>query len=301
MLALLRYTFAVTGRRCTEFLVLAVVQAALAAILTLLTGAVLGRGTALADGGSANGLYAEVGVLAVVLLVAALLPLRAQLVWTDVRTQLQADVDSRILDVLLRPRGVGHLADPVVADRLKEAEGIWEPVSHGGAAWLYLLQARMTGVGVAVVIATHWRWWTVFPLFASTLWVEWLVGHGALAPAEVRSRNTDAHRRVDYAFDLGTDGAAGNEIRVFGFAGWLVRRYRDSSHDLLVPQWRARRRAARRWCRWYATRRRVGCRWRPPAPACRRCWRWPGRGMAHRRTRWPVGDGRMRRFAACRR
>ncbi|HVX46099.1 MAG TPA: ABC transporter ATP-binding protein [Mycobacteriales bacterium] len=241
MLALLRYTFAIAPRRSAEFLLIAVLEAVAASAVALLTGAVISGGNQIH--GDLTGLYLKVGALAVVLLVAALLPLRAQLVWTDVRTTLQAEVEERELRAVLAPHGVGHLSDPAVADRIRQAQGIWEPISHGGAACLMVLQARMTMAGVAVVIATHWRWWAVLPLIASTLWAEWMVGHGMRSATEVWSRSTDAHRRVDYAFNLGTDGRAGKEIRVFGLAGWLLGRYRTAAYDLLRPQWQARRRA----------------------------------------------------------
>lgn len=247
MLALLRYAAHVAPRQVVALLALAVAEAAVGAGIALLVGAVIAAGQQAAAGEDGARLYVFVLALVVGLVVEVVLPVRGLVLMTDIQARVRADADLMMLRAVLRPQGVGHLSDAAVTDRLRQARGLWDQsVPLGAKGSLLLVQARLTGVGSAAVVGSVWHWWWVPPLFASTVFVEWVVGRHVAAQADIWAGDTDGQRRTDYLFDIGTDGQAAKEIRVFGLAPWLTARHRAGTLATYLPIWRARNRAGRR-------------------------------------------------------
>jgi ATP-binding cassette subfamily B protein len=140
------------------------------------------------------------------------------------------------------PRGIAHLEDPQVLDRVAQAQGaihgatVGGTVTYLGGAWTLRLQGL-----AALVILTRFRWWLPVVLAAGhAVSLQWRRRHW-LAITQVVFDRTDSLRQADYLRRLAVQPHAAKESQVFSMSGWLVDRYRDSFLATMQPVWRQRR------------------------------------------------------------
>ena len=168
-------------------------------------------------------------------------PLRAM-----VGDMLMRRIDESLAIDLMRavstPRGIAHLEDPHVLDRVAQAQGAVHGATVGGTV-TYLSGAwtlRLQGLAALVILA-RFRWWLAVVLAAGeAVSLHWRRRHW-LTITQVVFDRTDSLRRADYLRRLAIQPQAAKESQVFSLAGWLVDRYRDSFLDTMRPVWLERR------------------------------------------------------------
>jgi ATP-binding cassette subfamily B protein len=164
-------------------------------------------------------------------------------VGTALARRVDAKVTVDVMEAMSRPRGVSHLEDAEVLDRLAQARGDVTLVTPGiGAEHLVGVWAqRLQGsVSLAVVATFH-------PLLAVAL----LAGHVAAfrwRRWHIRQTTTivmgraQTMRRSNYLRKLAVEPGAAKEVRVFSLAGWLRGSYRTELLNVMDEAWRRRRR-----------------------------------------------------------
>jgi len=230
---------------------------ALACALVVASG-LLPAGLSLASGALAGAVAPAVGQgmgteagrrIMVALLVAAAVygliqvvgPLRA-----TVCDMLMRRIDGAVAVQLMRavsgPRGIAHLEDPMVLDRVAQAQGALtgatpgESVTYLCGAWVRRLQGL-----AALVILFRFRWWLPLALgVGQAVSFTWRRRHWTHVTESVFS-SVDLLRRSDYLRRLAVRPEAAKETQVFSLADWLVERYRVGYLDTMRPVWRARR------------------------------------------------------------
>lgn len=159
---------------------------------------------------------------------------------------LMRRVDASLAVDLMRavsaPRGMAHLEDPQVLDRVAQAQGavhgatVGGTISFLGGAWTLRIQGL-----AALVILSRFRWWMPLVLAAGhSVSLHWRRRHW-LAITQVVFDRTDSLRQADYLRRLAVQPGAAKESQVFSLSGWLVDRYRDSFLATMEPVWRERR------------------------------------------------------------
>ena len=224
---------------------LLVASGLLPAALNLASGALAGAvAPAVGQGmGSTEGrrvLLALGAVTAVYVVIQVLGPLRA-----TVSDMLMRRIDGALATQLMRavsgPRSIAHLEDPLVLDRVAQAQGALNGHTAGGAV-TYLSGAwavRLQGLA-ALVILSRFRWWVPLALGAGqAVSFTWRRRHWMDVTKVVFSRS-DRLRQADYLRRLATRPEAAKETQVFSLAGWFVDRYRVSFMDTMRPVWRER-------------------------------------------------------------
>ena len=140
------------------------------------------------------------------------------------------------------PRGIAHLEDPRVLDRVAQAQGAVHGATVGGTVTVLggVWMLRLQGLA-ALAILTWFRWWLPLVLAAGhAVSLRWRRRHW-LAITQVVFDRTDSLRQADYLRRLAVQPYAAKESQVFSLAGWLVDRYRDSFLATMQPVWRERR------------------------------------------------------------
>lgn len=145
----------------------------------------------------------------------------------------------------LKPSGVAHMEDPVVADEINHLGG----TERRSNLWAYLISATsevalqyIVGLGAALILV-RFRWWA--PLVIAAAWISttrWLIRSTALSVAEGRM-TAGALRRSEYLRRTAAGGAAAKEVRIFGLGDWLVGRFATAWSEGMGGIWAERRRA----------------------------------------------------------
>ncbi|MFE9749390.1 ABC transporter ATP-binding protein [Saccharothrix saharensis] len=159
-------------------------------------------------------------------------------------------VDGGVVDELmaasLRSPGLGPLEDQRALDALRTAArevefGVQSP--GRAATGLLALIARYTELaGCAIAVGVVFSWPAAAALVVTVLLFRHGQRGGLRRYARTRSRLAADQREIDYLRDLAGGAAAGKEIRVFGLAGWLRQRLRETHLRHLGPLWAERRR-----------------------------------------------------------
>lgn len=136
-------------------------------------------------------------------------------------------LDELIAEAGLHPRDLGTLEDESFAQRLTDlatnSKG-WLLRSGLTGTWTFVIH-KLTAIGAAAIVF-GWRWWVPFVVIAAFLLVArmsraWL---DALLDNVFEKPNVD-RQRSDYIGRLMIHPEAAKEIRIFGIARWLERRY----------------------------------------------------------------------------
>ena len=159
---------------------------------------------------------------------------------------LMRGIDQSLATQLMRavsgPRSIAHLEDPLVLDRVAQAQGAVTGATPGGAL-TYLANAwalRLQGLAALAILA-RFRWWLPVLLGAGqAASFAWRRRHWTDVTKVVFER-TDRLRKADYLRRLALRPDAAKEFQVFSLAGWLVDRYHAGFLDTMRPVWRERR------------------------------------------------------------
>ncbi|WP_367129495.1 ABC transporter ATP-binding protein [Saccharothrix sp. HUAS TT1] len=218
-------------------------------VFTVATAVVLGRVPAAVEGGVDSGAWDS---LVAVFAVAAGAFVARQLISPVERAMgelLTRRVDGRVHDDLmaasLRSTGLGPLEDQHALDALRTAArevefGVQSP--GRAAAGLLALIARYTELtGSAVAVGVAFSWPAAVALVVTVLLFRHGQRGGLRRYARTRALLAADQREIDYLRELAGGAAAGKEIRVFGLAGWLRQRLRDTHLRFLEPLWAERR------------------------------------------------------------
>lgn len=153
--------------------------------------------------------------------------------------------DTELRDMALvaanSPRGIAHLEDPRVTDRLEHLEELvhgWmtsrTPLGMISASTSYLRAS------IAAGILMTFRWWAPIPVIIGfRLSHRYSVGTGVLFLRRYMS-NTQELRRAAYLRKLVHSGEAAKEARVFGLFGWFIDGFRRVWDEGMRSVWRDR-------------------------------------------------------------
>jgi ATP-binding cassette subfamily B protein len=245
MLALLRFSLSVS-RRIGAGLLLSSAAGAMTSLASMvLIGQVIGRTPAFVAGGSdAPSLAGFSGLVAALVLVFTLDGVLTVLVnMSAVRMTYATDpvVHGGISATMVASPRIGHLESSAVADESRQAQGmgnrgIWVGLFPLGE----LVRSRLLAIGAGVAVGVVFSWPMAGLLLLTTALVEWWSARASNAEQKMWRRGALTERQSNYAYELGL-GAAAKELRVFGFASWLVDRCQRDWQAGIAPLWRARR------------------------------------------------------------
>ncbi|MEV8435868.1 ABC transporter ATP-binding protein [Actinosynnema sp. NPDC051121] len=223
-------------------------------VFTVATATVLGRVPAAVDAGLDSGawdsLVAVFGVAAGAFVARQSLSPVERALGELVTRRIDGRVFDELMAASLRSPGLGPLEDQEALDALRTAArevefGVQSP--GRAATGLLALIARYTELaGHAVAVGVVFSWPAAAALVVTVLLFRHGQRGGLSRYARSRSLLAAAQREIDYLRDLAGGAAAGKEIRVFGLAGWLRQRLRDTHLRFLEPLW-AERRAVYLW------------------------------------------------------
>jgi ATP-binding cassette subfamily B protein len=157
---------------------------------------------------------------------------------------------ARLVAVSVAPTGIGHLEDPGIADRFRDAQGIGEGQYTPGRAIAGLFRNFGTWLTVLsqTVVVALFSWWLALVLTVFLVVVRHRLIGELVANANTARQDTEELRRADYDRELGLTPQAAKEIRVFGLAPWLLGRFRGHAAAGMAVVWRDRAaRIARPW------------------------------------------------------
>ncbi|HUR23237.1 MAG TPA: ABC transporter ATP-binding protein [Acidimicrobiales bacterium] len=167
-------------------------------------------------------------------------PVRA-MVGDILMRRIDATLAVDLMRAVSAPRGIAHLEDPQVLDRVAQAQGavhgatVGGTVTYLGAVWTLRIQGL-----AALVILSRFRWWLALVVAAGhVVSLRWRRRHW-LAITQVVFDRTDGLRQADYLRRLAIQPQAAKECQVFSLSSWLVDRYRESFLATMEPVWRER-------------------------------------------------------------
>ena len=143
------------------------------------------------------------------------------------------------------PPGMGHLENPKLITDLTMARdfdlGITGPPMSISMDFIAGGLIELTGGIASVLLVAAYQWWAAVLLAGAWAATHWLLRESAIW----RDRNTEevraAQRHADYAYRLAVEPPAAKELRLFGLAGWIVERFRNSRRTLFDLRWEATR------------------------------------------------------------
>jgi ABC-type multidrug transport system fused ATPase/permease subunit len=212
---------------------LTTVLAVLVAAQALLTvGFILGTGALIGDlagkpGAAGDRVWLDLSFVGAIFLLRVAAGPASAAIATNLGQRVTANLAQLTLRGVLRPYGIIHLADPVVADRIYMAQGVGTASYLPGTAVQSLAgvtASRLTGVASAVLLGLV-RWWMPLPLVAAWLVVGRWRGREITRAVDAQKHATPSLRHAAYARDLVIGGGGAKEIRVFGFQDWLLDRF----------------------------------------------------------------------------
>ncbi|MDA1359856.1 ABC transporter ATP-binding protein [Glycomyces luteolus] len=241
MIALIRFT-ASQGKGIILLLASSLFSAVLAVALTFLIGQVVGAVPGVGSASLSTFAWLSAALVAVFALT-SVQPVLQDLVTLRTIYDLEQATHARIVGPLLDSTHISHLESREVQDRVSRAQGIGSfGVSTGIESMGGLVNARLTAVGSAAVLAVSFSWVAAVILLASNFLLEWYSARLLRAESDQLDDLTEEQRRYAYLFDLPM-GAAAKEVRVFGLSSWFVDRYLRVWTDAMTPLWEERRKA----------------------------------------------------------
>ncbi|MFI5733596.1 ABC transporter ATP-binding protein [Kribbella sp. NPDC051587] len=229
MLTLLRYGLRIAPGSTGLTIGLAVLGSVLGMAVTLLTGQVVGAVPKVVEGSAgAMSLWAFGWLLAALLVVfvlESLTPALHRVTAMVLEAAVVREIGVGITEPLLKPQRIEHLEDGEVLDVQERAKGKGGfHLSQGMSQLPWVLAARITMIGSAVIVGLMFSWLVAALLVGVTLLLEWHQGRMIEGEIDMWWGNTEEQRRASYLFDLGMRDAP-KELRVFGLHQWVVQRY----------------------------------------------------------------------------
>ena len=148
----------------------------------------------------------------------------------------------RVMRSILEPRGIAHLEDPGVLDRIAQSLGVVTAITPGMAAYhvIQLWSSRLQAALSLLIVVAYSPWWALALLVAHAIGYRFRKWHFEELTNVLHGR-TNLLRRSHYLRELATAGDAAKETRVFGLGDWLVERYNTTALETLEPIWRRRK------------------------------------------------------------
>jgi len=151
----------------------------------------------------------------------------------------------QLMSACVRPPGMGHLENPKLTTDLTVARdfdlAITGPPMAISMDFIAGGLVELTGGIASVLLVAAYQWWAAVLLAGAWAATHWLLRESAIW----RDRNTEevraAQRHADYAYRLAVEPPAAKELRLFGLAGWIVERFRNSRRTLFDLRWEATR------------------------------------------------------------
>ena len=157
--------------------------------------------------------------------------------------RVDAALNLDIMQAMSRPRGVAHLEDAEVLDRIAQAQGEVTAITPGAGA-AYLIQVwsqRLQGSLSLLIVAGFLPWLALALLIGHLVSYRWRRWHSRQMTSVVMGR-TEGLRRSHYLRRLAVEPEAAKEARVFTLAGWFRGRYRQEFLAVMEDVWRRRQR-----------------------------------------------------------
>ncbi|WP_327640722.1 ABC transporter ATP-binding protein/permease [Kribbella sp. NBC_00482] len=154
-----------------------------------------------------------------------------------------------VLEASVRPAGVAHVESAAGNDLVAIAGGVG-PASQNtpakAAAGLFAVASRWaTSLGAAGVVSFYW-WWAGPVLLASWMALAATSRKIRLEVLKLWTGHSSELRRADYLRDLAISPAAAKELRIFGFAPWLISRHWQLWLQSMQVVWKHRHRSVGR-------------------------------------------------------
>lgn len=239
VLALVRMLPSVSVPLTIALTVAAIVQPALGLGFMLAVGRFVGQIPEAVRGDS--GWTLTLAVVAGIYFAQQLLGAGAAIVEWRLGRRLNHRLDDRVMTAMLGPAGIAHLEDPNVRDLAADAAdglgaGRWRPAEVPQA-----LRALVSGVGgvlVAFALAIGVQWWLGLLLLASTTWALHRVNRHVVAMLlEMIDAEGEAEfRRLEYERDAAVAPYSAKEVRLFGYAPWVLDRWQARLMRVLALQ-----------------------------------------------------------------
>ena len=220
-------------RMANTLLAMSIAEGLLPASFALVSGWVVSRAHA---GG--EGIVAPLVTMAVVLVISEALPgLRGALI-ESFQHRVNGRRRERVIGTAQSIASLAHLESPEVLDSLRPAaRSDWPDTGTFSTAVFGYTSTRVVGLASAALLWSF-RWWLAVALVV--LW--WWFGH------VLRQTQSDAWgdtfermRRPDHLRRLVFDAKAAKEIRIFGFAPWLIEQFSQGWYEVMRDVWRRRR------------------------------------------------------------
>ena len=241
----LTYVWRSWPRRTTAAVVLTLVLGLYPAVFSVVVGELVGAVPA-ASGAGAHSVAGRHLIAVMLVFGAAVLgQLILNPVWVELTRELRArltrDLRSRLLVASLGPRGIGHLEQPDLRDKVEQTRSGAAGFGAGAAlsGLFQQLTAYVSLVGGVALLATY-RWWLPIPPVLAMVVVRRVMRRRIFAMVDETLRGTASMRRAAYFSDLALGPAAAKELRVFGLGEWLAGQYRQLWRAAMEPIWRAR-------------------------------------------------------------
>lgn len=208
---------------------LTVLGSVLGIAVTVLTGQVVGAVPGVVEGSAgAMSLWAFGWLLAallIVFLIESLAPAVRRVTATILEAVVVREIGIGITEPMLRPHRIEHLEDGEVLDVQERAKGKGGfHLAQGMQQVPWVLAARVTMIGSAVIVGVMFSWLVAALLVGVTMLLEWHQGRMIEREIDTWWGNTEEQRRAAYVFELGMRDAP-KELRVFGLHEWVVQRY----------------------------------------------------------------------------
>jgi ABC-type multidrug transport system fused ATPase/permease subunit len=158
----------------------------------------------------------------------------------------------RVAELALAADTIDVLEQPRVQDLVRQVTrepSLWleKDVSDGALGQLRTL-AQYVGLTATAVVLASFAWWLVLLLGIPAVATRALAIRRWKRHFRIWSAGLRDHRYAGYWTEVSTAAAESKEVRVFGFAGWLVDRQQRHVRAHLAPVWADDLRAGRgRW------------------------------------------------------
>jgi ATP-binding cassette subfamily B protein len=231
-LRLLRLVWTTDRTRTTVLAVCVVLGSAAPVVFAVAAAIVVAQVPRAVEQGGLGSAAGERLLLALVVMgtafaVQQVLPAVRQTVGDSLGRRFTARTHRRLMAAALRPRGIGHLEDPAIADRLAAGR-------RGVSGWPRPGDAVAALAGRATLHLTVWsgalllvvfHWWAAAVVLAAAVLLQRRLSTVMGRLGESQAGSAAALREPAYLSALALRPGAGKEVRLFGLGGWLVSRH----------------------------------------------------------------------------
>ncbi len=179
------------------------------------------------------------GAIAMALVLQVLPPIHAAMS-QNLGALTGAHLTDELTSLTTEPVGIGHLEDSELADDLNMAREF----DHGVTAMPMFLSVDFVTAALVPFMAGwvsafalgFYDLWLPFVLVAAWLFTHWAMRRSAAWEGRSSAEANDARRESQYYFDVAVQPPDAKEVRLFGLAQWVVKRFRTSRTRLLELQ-----------------------------------------------------------------